>query len=127
MKEQKFFRCKHCGNFTGIINDAGVPMICCGEPMEELIANTVDASKEKHLPDVKVDGETVTVQIGSTLHPMTTEHHIEFVYLETKNGGQRKNLTIDSDPIATFKVVDDTLLNVFAYCNLHGLWKTEIK
>lgn len=125
MCEQKFFRCKHCGNFVGLINNAGVPMICCGEEMEELVANAVEASTEKHIPVVTVEGDTVTVKIGSAAHPMTAEHHIAFIYLQTENGGQRKCLKVGAEPEATFKLNDDTLQEVFAYCNLHGLWKAS--
>ncbi len=126
MNEQKFFRCKHCGNFVGLINNAGVPMICCGEKMEELIPNTVDASKEKHVPEVVVSEDTVTVQVGSVEHPMEAAHHIEFIYLNTENGGQRKSLTVGGKPSAVFKLADDKALEVFAYCNLHGLWKVKL-
>ncbi len=127
MKEQKFFRCKHCGNFLGLINNAGVPIICCGEEMIELVANTTEASLEKHIPVVEVMGDTVKVAVGSVLHPMLQEHNIEFIYLQTKNGGQRKSLEIGQNPVASFKLIDDEPLEVFAYCNLHGLWKAEIK
>ncbi len=123
--EQKFYICKHCGNLIGMINNKGVPLVCCGEKMTELEANTVDASKEKHLPVVKIDGNTVTVTVGSTAHPMEEAHHIEFVYIETKNGGQRKCPV--TEPKVKFSIIDDELIAVFAYCNLHGLWKTEIK
>ena len=124
----KFFICKHCGNMVGFIVNSGVPMICCGEKLTELVPNTVEASTEKHLPAVTVSGNTINVQIGSTLHPMTNEHYITFVYIETKNGGQRKSLKIGKDPKVSFDITaDDSPVAVYAYCNLHGLWKTEIK
>lgn len=123
--EHKFFRCKHCGNFVGLINNAGVPMICCGEKMEELIPNSVEASGEKHVPVVCRDGNEVTVQIGSVMHPAQEEHHIEFIYLSTKHGGQRKSIEVGKDPVAKFVLVDDEPVEVFAYCNLHGLWKAK--
>ncbi|MEG2044767.1 MAG: desulfoferrodoxin family protein [Clostridia bacterium] len=127
MSNQKFFRCKHCGNFVGLINNAGVPMICCGEPMEEIIPNVNEtAAKEKHLPVVTVDKNLVSVKVGEVIHPSTEEHHIEFIYLETKKGGLRKEIAIGEEPVVTFSVIDDTPLEVFAYCNLHGLWKTTI-
>lgn len=126
MHEQKFFRCKHCGNLVGLINNAGVPMICCGEPMAELIPNTVEAAVEKHLPEVSVKERLVHAKIGSVAHPMTEEHHIEFIYLQTKNGGQRRCLKVGSTAAAMFAVLDDKPLEVFAYCNLHGLWKVDV-
>lgn len=124
MNEQSFFICKHCGNFVGMIFNAGVKMICCGEEMIKLIPNTVDASTEKHLPYVKVEGNKVTVQIGSVLHPMTEAHKIDFIYIETEKGGQRKNLLANNSPVAEFYLVDDNLKACYAYCNLHGLWKS---
>jgi superoxide reductase len=127
MCEQKFFRCKHCGNLLGLIKNAGVPMICCGEKMEELVPNTVEASVEKHLPVFEINGDIVTVNVGSVPHPMTEEHHIEFIYLQTENGGQRKCIKIGSEPQTKFSIVDDNLVCVFAYCNLHGLWKADFK
>lgn len=126
MCEQKFFRCKHCGNLVGLINNAGVPMICCGEPMEELIPNTVEAATEKHIPEVSVKGRLVHVAVGSVAHPMTEEHHIAFIYLQTEHGGQRKCLEVGSDPAAMFVALDDKPLEAYAYCNLHGLWKVTI-
>ena len=124
--EQKFFRCKHCGNFIGLINNAGVPMICCGEEMEELMPNTVEASTEKHIPDIMYDGDILNVTIGSVLHPSTEEHYIEFIYVQTEKGGQRKSLTIGEPPVANFSFVDDKPVEVFAYCNLHGLWSKKL-
>ena len=124
--EQKFFRCKHCGNFIGLINNAGVPMICCGEEMEELMPNTVEASTEKHIPDIMYDGDILNVTIGSVLHPSTEEHYIEFIYVQTEKGGQRKSLTICEPPVANFSFVDDKPVEVFAYCNLHGLWSKKL-
>lgn len=124
--EQKFYVCKHCGNLIGLIDNKGVPIVCCGEKMTELVPNTVDASTEKHVPAVTVSGDSISVQIGSTLHPMEDAHNIQFVYVETKCGGQRKCLKAGEEPKVTFQLVDDTPVAVYAYCNLHGLWKTEI-
>lgn len=125
--EQKFFICKHCGNLIGMINNAGVKMMCCGEPMEELTPNTTDASQEKHVPVIEVKGDTVTVKIGSAPHPMLEEHHITWIYLQTEQGGQRKELIVGGDPSATFALTDgDKPVAAFEYCNLHGLWKASI-
>lgn len=126
MCEQKFFRCKHCGNMVELINNGGMPMICCGEPMGELIPNTVEASAEKHVPEVSVQEQLVQVKIGSVAHPMTEEHHIEFIYLQTEKGGQRKVLKVGLEAAAAFAVLEDKPLEVFAYCNLHGLWKAPV-
>jgi superoxide reductase len=102
-------------------------MVCCGEKMAELIANTAEASVEKHLPVVKVSGDKIEVEIGSIPHPMEETHYIAFVYVETERGGQRKCLKIGQTPKAIFSLVDDKPIAVYAYCNLHGLWKTDIK
>jgi superoxide reductase len=124
--EQKFFYCKHCGKIIGMIFDPGTPTICCGEPMQELIANTSDGAKEKHVPVVKVTGDTVEVTIGSVLHPMIPEHFIQWIYLQTKKGGQRKRLSPGEEPKAVFVLKDDEPVTAFEYCNLHGLWKADI-
>lgn len=125
-RNQKFFICKHCGNMVGLIDNKGVPMICCGEKMTELVPNTIEASTEKHLPVVTVSGDSVSVQIGSAPHPMEEKHHIVFVYVETERGGQRKRLEAGEEPKLAFRFVDDKPVAVYAYCNLHGLWKTSI-
>ncbi len=125
-RKQKFYICRICGNLVGMIHDSEVEIICCGEPMQELVPNTAEAAFEKHLPVVKTEGSKVTVTIGSTLHPMVPEHYIQWVYLQTKNGGQRKNLEPGAQPEAVFSVEGDEAVAAFAYCNLHGLWKTEI-
>ena len=124
--DQKFFVCKHCGNLVKLIQNGGVPMVCCGEKMFELVPNTVEASMEKHLPAVTVSGDSISVQVGSVLHPMEDAHHIAFVYVATEHGGQSKCLKIGEEPKVTFCFANDTPIAVYAYCNLHGLWKTEI-
>jgi len=126
MSKQKFFICQHCGNMIGLIKDKGVPMICCGEQMTELIPNTVEASQEKHLPAVTVAGDSLSVQVGSVLHPMEEAHLITFVYVETERGGQRKALNVGEEPKLTFSFSNDKPIAVYAYCNLHGLWKTDL-
>ncbi len=126
MKNVKFYICKHCGNIITKIEDSTVPVVCCGEKMSEIIANTVEASVEKHLPVVSVEGNTVNVSVGSVAHPMAEEHHIGWVYLETCCGGQLKYLSVGSDPAVSFALNGEKPLAVYAYCNLHGLWKTEL-
>ena len=126
MKETKFYICEHCGNIIGVIHDAGVPMMCCGQKMTKLEAGTVEASREKHIPVVKYENSLVTVNIGSVDHPMVPEHSIEWVYLQTDRGGQRKNLAPGEAPAVTFAVADEKPLAVYAYCNLHGLWKADV-
>ncbi|MDR2719530.1 MAG: desulfoferrodoxin [Nitrososphaerota archaeon] len=124
---QKFFVCKHCGNMVETIKNTGVPMVCCGEKMSELVPNTVEASVEKHLPIVTVSGDNISIQVGSVLHPMEDAHHIAFLYMETECGGQRKCLKIGEEPKLSLSFSNGKPLAVYAYCNLHGLWKTEVK
>ena len=127
MSDHRFFICKHCGNLVGMIVNSGVPIKCCGENMVELVPNTTDAAQEKHVPVVSVSGNTVTVTVGSAAHPMTEEHLISWVYLETKQGGQRKALAAGVDPTVTFALADgDQAVAAYAYCNLHGLWKATL-
>ena len=126
MKETKFYVCEECGNIVGLIHDSGAPLSCCGQRMKKLEAGTVEASREKHIPVVKVEGNTVKVSVGSVAHPMAEEHHIAWVYLLTDKGGQRKNLEVASAPEVTFALADEKPVAVYAYCNLHGLWKVDI-
>ena len=122
----KFYICEHCGNLIGMIHDSGVPMMCCGEEMTKLEPGMIEASHEKHVPVVSVDGNIVTVTIGSVEHPMVEEHHIVWVYLQTDRGGQRKCLEVGKKPAVTFALADEKPVAAYAYCNIHGLWKTDI-
>lgn len=121
----KFYRCRHCGNVIVKFVDSSVPVVCCGEKMQELVAGTAEASLEKHLPVVtKIDDCKIRVDVGSVPHPMTPEHHIAFIYVETENGGIR--IDLKDKPEAVFCVCADKPVAVYEYCNLHGLWKTEL-
>lgn len=122
----KFYVCERCGNIVEKIKDSGVTPHCCGQKMTELIAGTVEASREKHIPVVNVSEGTVEVLVGSVLHPMAEEHNISWIYLETDKGGQRRDLKPSEEPRAVFALNGEKPLAVYAYCNLHGLWKTEI-
>ena len=126
MCENKFYICEHCGNIIGMIHSAGVPLMCCGQKMTKLEAGVVEASHEKHIPVVTVEGNTVRVNVGSVTHPMSEEHHIAWIYLQTNRGGQRKCLDVTGAPEVTFALADETPVAVYAYCNLHGLWKAEL-
>lgn len=122
----KFYICKHCGNIITKIKDAKVPVMCCGSKMEELIPNTVDAAKEKHVPLFSVDNNKVFVFVGEVEHPMQPEHYIEWIAIETKLGTQLKRLSPSDKPAASFSIgSQDEVVAVFAYCNLHGLWSAE--
>ena len=122
----KFYVCSRCGNLVGMINESGVPLMCCGQKMDELVPNTVEASGEKHIPAVKLGDGVVEVNVGSVDHPMAPEHYIEWVYVQTEKGGQRKALKPGDAPHVTFALGDDKAVAVYAYCNLHGLWKVDL-
>ena len=121
----KFYRCRHCGNVIVKLVDSNVPVVCCGEQMEWLRPNTVDASVEKHVPVVtRLDDCRIKINIGSNPHPMLPEHHIVFIYVETENGGIRVDL--DDIPEAIVCVCSSKPIAVYEYCNLHGLWKVDL-
>lgn len=125
--EVKFLICKHCGNIVEVIKDTGVPVVCCGEKMTELKANTSDGAVEKHVPVVSVSGNIVEVSVGSTLHPMLDNHYIQWIYVKTNKGIQRKYLMPGEEPKVQFIIGnDEVLIEVYEYCNLHGLWKKEL-
>ena len=120
----KFYQCEHCGNIITYIKNSGVPVVCCGEKMKEIVPGVVDASKEKHVPVVKFEGNEVIVNVGSVDHPMVPEHYIEWVSLLTTKGTQLKKLNPGEKPEARFTLTaDDEVLEVYEYCNIHGLWK----
>ncbi len=122
--EMKFYRCSRCGQIIAVIKETGVNVVCCGEPMKELIPGTTDASVEKHVPVFSVEGNKVLVKVGSAEHPMTEAHYIEWIALKTNNGNQRKALKPGDKPETVFYIGEgDEVEAVFAYCNLHSLWK----
>ncbi len=122
--EQKFYICEHCGNIITKIDDKGVPVMCCGEKMKELVPGTSDASLEKHVPVWAEENGTVSVRIGEAEHPMVPEHYIQWVYLQTNMGGQLRYLKPGEKPETVFALAPyEKPEAVFAYCNLHSLWK----
>ena len=123
MCNENFYICEHCGNLVELIHDVGRAVTCCGQAMKRLEPGAVDASREKHLPVVSVEGNTVTVNVGSAEHPMTEEHSILWICLQTDQGMHRKRLTIGKMPKVTFGIADEIPVAAYAYCNLHGLWK----
>ncbi len=128
MEKLHLLRCKHCGKVIELLPGShGCPTKCCGEPMEELIANSIDASKEKHVPVVNVENNVVSVVVGETIHPMMEAHHISFIYLVTDKNVYRKDLKVSEEPKAEFALFgEEKPLVVYEYCNLHGLWKKEL-
>lgn len=123
MSSAEFFRCEKCGNIVALIKSGGGTLTCCGEEMTKLKANSTDGAKEKHVPVVTKEDGKIKVAVGSTLHPMTEEHHIEWIALVTDDKIELKYLSLDDEPKAEFNEVKHG--TVYEYCNLHGLWKTE--
>ena len=120
----KVLKCKHCGNIVEVIKDSKVKIVCCGEPMEELVPGTVDAAREKHVPEVEINGNVVRVKVGEVTHPMLDVHYIEWIAIETNKGVHRVNLKPGEDPVATFVLADgEVFVSAYEHCNLHGLWK----
>lgn len=123
----KFYRCPICGNVVIKTVDSGINVVCCGEEMEELVPQKTETGLEKHLPiwNYEPNGD-LQVEVGSVEHPMVPTHYVQFIYLETKYGGQFKTLSPDDKPRAVFSFVCDAPIAVYEYCNIHGLWKTEM-
>ncbi|MCQ2052152.1 MAG: desulfoferrodoxin [Bacteroidaceae bacterium] len=123
----KFFKCTICGNVIVKLVDSGVIPVCCGKEMVELKPGTTDGKVEYHVPVSECAGNsTINVKVGEQPHPMTNEHHIEFIYLETENGGMICFLDPTGQASATFCGCNDMAVAVYAYCNLHGLWRSDI-
>ena len=118
----KFYVCKNCGNIIEFAKASGVPVMCCGEKMTELVPGTSDGALEKHVPVVTIDGNKVLVNVGAVAHPMVEEHYIQWIVIETKKGCQKDT----DEPKAEFILTeDDEFIAAYEYCNLHGLWKAE--
>lgn len=123
----RFYICEHCGNIVTFVKSSGVPVMCCGQKMTELVPGTTDAAVEKHVPVIQAEGAQVIVTVGSVEHPMIPEHFIEWIALETKQGNQRKPLAPGQKPQAEFMICEgDEVVAAYAYCNLHGLWKGTV-
>ena len=121
----KFYKCAKCGVVVAKIVEKPCPIMCCGEEMVELTANTEEAAFEKHIPDVTMDGDVIVAKVGSVEHPMMPEHFIQFIALETEGGMQVKYLKPEEKPEAKFVAADGKAVAVYEFCNLHGLWKAE--
>ena len=122
--EQRFYVCELCGKIVAMVKPSACPTMCCGQAMKEIVPNTTDASQEKHVPVWCKEGNLVKVRVGSAAHPMIAAHYIEWVSLQTKAGNQRKALAPEQAPEVTFALTDgDEVEAVYAYCNLHGLWR----
>ncbi|MCQ5129087.1 desulfoferrodoxin family protein [Butyricicoccus faecihominis] len=124
--ELKLFRCAICGNIVEMVEDHGVPLMCCGKKMDLMKAGSTDAAQEKHVPVVTVANDKVTASVGEVTHPMGDEHHISWIILETDKGVYRRKLPHDGEPVATFCLHSEKPIAVYEFCNLHGLWKKDL-
>ncbi|MBP3892155.1 MAG: desulfoferrodoxin Dfx [Solobacterium sp.] len=124
MSQLRIYRCEKCGKIIVVLKPSACGTMCCGQEMVELQANTTDAAQEKHVPAVTRDGNVISVNVGTVDHPMTEEHYIEFIVLETKTGFRVEYLKPGDAPKADFYEKEKAIA-VYAYCNLHGLWKLE--
>ena len=128
MKKLVFYKCEICGNVAIKLVDSGVPMFCCGMPMSEIAPNSTDASTEKHKPVVSASENQIKVTVGEVLHPMTAEHYISHIVLETEKGVYIKNLLPTDQPTASFLLEEgESALSAYSVCNLHGMWMSEIE
>lgn len=118
-----FYRCEKCGNMVALLKNGGGTLTCCGQAMTKLEPNTTDAAKEKHVPFIIKENGKIKVEVGSTLHPMLPEHHIEWIVLDTGDKTEIVYLKPGMEPKAVFEGVSSG--TVYEYCNLHGLWKAD--
>lgn len=124
-KQVAFYECEICKNLVELIRDGGGELVCCGQPMDKLEVNTVDASKEKHVPVATRKDGKIQVEVGSVAHPMIEAHFIEWIAVVSDSGIERISLDPGQAPKAVF--CDKENAEAYAHCNLHGLWKTEVK
>ena len=123
----KFYICKNNGNIVTFLQNVPAAGIDGSMDLTELIPGSVDAATEKHVPDVTRSGNTLTVNVGSVAHPMLPAHFIQWIAVETNQGSQIKYLKPETAPEAVFALADgEEAIAVYEYCNLHGLWKTEL-
>jgi superoxide reductase len=118
----QIYKCEVCGNIVEVLHTGVGELVCCGEPMKLLVENTVDASKEKHVPVIEKAGNKVTVKVGSVAHPMEEKHYIEFIEVMADGKVYRKFLKPGEKPEASFEI-NAAKISAREYCNLHGLWK----
>ena len=124
--KKEFYYCEICKSIVTNLNGVDTPKICCGKPMKKLNAGEVEASQEKHIPVCKMSNGTLKVKVGSLFHPMEEKHYIEWILVKTDKGEYVKYLEPNKEPVATFCIYDEKVEKVYAYCNLHGLWKVEL-
>ena len=126
MLRPDFYRCDMCGNIVWLIRDASSPLFCCGEPMRRLFPDESDGDADKHVPDVTLSPGSVRIRIGSEPHPSGAAHHIEWIALLTDTGLYFREIPAGAAPETVLTGDFGKPAAVYAYCNLHGLWKTKL-
>lgn len=122
----KYFECKTCGNVMVLLEDSGVIPMCCGATMAEIVPQSNDGPKEKHVPIIERKDNEITVKVGEILHPMEDTHYIKWIVLTTDKGKYIKYLVPSNEPIVKFYIGnDETPLIVYSYCNIHSLWMNK--
>jgi superoxide reductase len=120
------YKCNVCGNIVAVLHSSVGTLVCCGQPMQLLKENTVDASREKHVPVIEKVRGGVKVKVGSVPHPMEQAHYIEWIEVVSKSGESFiKFLKPGEAPEASFKISIKEVAFAREYCNLHGLWKSS--
>jgi len=120
----EIYKCEICGNIVEVLHGGGGELVCCGEAMKLFVENTVDASKEKHVPVIERNGDTITVKVGSVPHPMEEKHYIEWIEIIAGGKSCRQFLKPGEVPEAVFKT-SETQITAREYCNMHGLWTAK--
>lgn len=118
----QIYKCEICGNIVEVLHEGAGELVCCGQPMKLLVANTVDAAKEKHVPVIEKTASGVTVKVGSVTHPMEEKHYIEWIEIIADGKAYRQFLKPGNAPEAVFEI-KASKIEAREHCNLHGLWK----
>ena len=131
----KFMKCEMCGNIITHLKDSGVIPQCCGSPMQQLVPGIIEGAGEKHIPVIKIvtgtidsrRARTIVVEVGEYLHPMSPDHYVQWIILETNKGFRVHYLEPTDQPRAEFLLSpDEDGIAAYEYCNIHGLWRTEM-
>ncbi|MEG0873125.1 MAG: desulfoferrodoxin family protein [Clostridia bacterium] len=128
MQELEVYICDICKNIVMFLQKSFGKLTCCNEPMRKILPNSVQADTKKHMPIGVFDGDNIIVEIGSIQHPMTEEHAIKWIYIVTDEGlAQKRDLNVGDIPKAIFQIGNAKRIDIYAYCNLHGLWKSTVE
>lgn len=124
IKQNEIYKCELCGNIVSVNHAASGTLVCCGKDMSLLQENTVEASKEKHIPVIEISEDSVTVKVGSTEHPMDANHYIEWIEVECNGNVIKKYLQPGEAPNMVINIAEAIITKARAYCNIHGLWSS---